>query len=124
MAELGRLMISRTYARAAKRFVSFGEMNCFVCAVFALPPQRGLRSEREVAGDRDLLIAPQGIEIAQNGLANGGAVSGSWERAGGGPHPRLRRNLKHLRSFAKLREHRGIGAGEEHLAAEARERVE
>ena len=40
-----------------------------------------------------------------------------------GPHPCLRRNVEHLRPALKFRKHGRIGAGEEHLAAEARERV-
>ena len=40
-----------------------------------------------------------------------------------GPHSRFRRDVEHLRPARKLNEHRGLGAGEEHLAAEARERV-
>jgi hypothetical protein len=106
-------MISMTYDQGAKRSVSLGEMNPVDFAGF--PPRRGAkRKDREINGvfgdrgpdvarrrpgrsaarhDERSKMAPQAIEITQNGLGNGdppvrgrresiGRISYYWPRSG------------------------------------------
>jgi hypothetical protein len=81
-------MISRTYDRLAKPFVSLGERNPFAFAGFpasSRPKTQGSEINdgfgaraADVAPLGDSEMAPQAVGIAQNGLGNGAAGSNRW----------------------------------------------